>query len=635
MTYVDSTDDGVEGPIFDSGADHDEDLEAETDRVNDRLEFLATLAGFWRIAATVPLPTQSRDEVDEKLESQLRKRRSIVSQWIEQASRNRTGLMQLLLEVYAYRLPKPGVDQDSMATYDKHRLYKETLLERIMNSCVETENALRMLSAVGASIDYLIDDKPLDEVDSEINGAPLITMFAAILLGDAQAVREHFPDLIDYLGDRMLLYVPLSKGGQPEFILKARGLQASLHDLLASLPRLGLIAETHELTDTALAMERNHKIARGAVTEFDDLFQVAYTSSVKCLIRATREFEQQMVAQGKPESEASQEAESALFDCVEMLTESMLIMWLSHSKTLRLTVLEKVNDKESWGQLVEFVKRYGAGLFTQDFLNLSRIRSILHQGADVWFENARDAAVPIDLRIMDELGTALPQQKAVAYLTLVLEAIYENYNEYRDYNSTTTQSDRGEQLYIFLDFLRLRGRYDRVCWNLKPVVWGHEILVRFGENSVARMWRRSLTDRVGPEAQKFLDRLEQLRREYSIQMDTVGRRLEERFSQPMQIDRLRSLVGPAMKEPDTRKSQRAFELLQHETYAFCRATVGVGVDLPSWLAALESEVQKHRLPLRLRAQSEEGNLVAGTSTPIANLREQLEGLPRRQRLPES
>jgi len=41
-------------------------------------------------------------------------------------------------------------------------------------------------------------------------------------------------------------------------------------------------------------------------------------------------------------------------------------------------------------------------------------------------------------------------------LSLILEAILENYGEYRDYNSTTTQSDRGDMLYTLLDFLRLR-----------------------------------------------------------------------------------------------------------------------------------------------------------------------------------
>ena len=42
-----------------------------------------------------------------------------------------------------------------------------------------------------------------------------------------------------------------------------------------------------------------------------------------------------------------------------------------------------------------------------------------------------------------------------------------------------------------LDFLRLRTKYDRVCWNLKPVVLAHEILVRRGMEGPARVWRRA------------------------------------------------------------------------------------------------------------------------------------------------
>ena len=70
----------------------------------------------------------------------------------------------------------------------------------------------------------------------------------------------------------------------------------------------------------------------------------------------------------------------------------------------------------------------------------------------------------------DELDDAISRREAVGHLTLILEAIVENYGEYRDYNSTTTQSDRGEMLYMLLDFLRLRTQYDRVCWHLKPVI---------------------------------------------------------------------------------------------------------------------------------------------------------------------
>ena len=219
----------------------------------------------------------------------------------------------------------------------------------------------------------------------------------------------------------------------------------------------------------------------------------------------------------------------------------------------------------------------------------------------------------------------MPREKAIRYLSLILESIVENYNEYRDYNTTTTQSDSGESLYMFLDFLRLRSRYDRVCWNLKPVIWAHQILVNDQENGVARMWRRSLTERVGPEADKYLKILEDLRSKYSIRMESVSRRLEGKFAHQMQIDRLKALVAPAMKDPHNRTSARVFELLNHEAKAFARSTTGVGVDLPAWLAALESEVQLNLLPAR--TPSSGNNLTVAPPTPcISVLRAQLEKL---------
>ena len=74
-----------------------------------------------------------------------------------------------------------------------------------------------------------------------------------------------------------------------------------------------------------------------------------------------------------------------------------------------------------------------------------------------------------------------------------------------------------------------------------------------------------------------------------------------------------------------------FELLHHETQAFCRATAGVGVDLPAWLAALENEVQQHLLPLRLRDKAYNHKIYCPVPVPVAELREQLEQLPRRHR----
>ena len=62
----------------------------------------------------------------------------------------------------------------------------------------------------------------------------------------------------------------------------------------------------------------------------------------------------------------------------------------------------------------------------------------------------------------------------------------ENYSEYVDYNSTTTQSDRGEMLYTLLDFLHVEASYDRMAWNLKPVVMVHDVLVHCGRRGGGR-----------------------------------------------------------------------------------------------------------------------------------------------------
>ena len=88
------------------------------------------------------------------------------------------------------------------------------------------------------------------------------------------------------------------------------------------------------------------------------------------------------------------------------------------------------------------------------------------------------------LRLVEDRNRGLPGNEAARWLELTIEAVVENYSEYIDYNSTTTQSDRGEMLYTLLDFLRLRASYDRVAWNLRPVIIAHEVMVRRGRSGL-------------------------------------------------------------------------------------------------------------------------------------------------------
>ncbi len=604
-----------------------ERLLVPVERLKDRLEFLETIAGYWRIGATAPLPVELGQTVDPKTRETLAKRRAILESWRTQAARNQAGLEILMESVFQYPLPAETSDFDAMETYDRMRVMRDTLLERIVNIAVETADAVRAIDGCLTAIDRVLDETP-SKTESRSPDQMLTQLIAAIMLRDRDGVRRWLAEWISESGQQTLLYIPLARGGRPTVMVKTRIRQSVMLELLNALPAMGLLSETFELTRTALAMERQLPPGRGAVSEFDELFQEAFASAVNCLIDATESFQQSRIDEGTDEAEARSEADSILFDAIEIFTEVMLGMWLNHSRSLRLSVVEKISSKREWEKTTRFIEQYGHGILTQYFLSMPSLRAILHRGVDTWLEEVAASDQFEDLPLFRDLGTKLPFQEACGHLTTIFEAVVEHFNEYRDYNGTTTQSDRGEQFHIFLDFLRLRCRYDRVAWNLKPVVWAHEVLIRRGRGGVARMWRRSLNERVGPEAERFLKRMNQLRNKYSVQLDTVARRLEERFITPLQIDRLRSLVGRAMADPADRECQRTFEKLRNETQAFCRATQAVGMDLPSWLAALENEVEKNLLPLRLKARVEGHRWVDVQPVSLSEVFEQLEQLPR-------
>ncbi len=284
-----------------------------------------------------------------------------------------------------------------------------------------------------------------------------------------------------------------------------------------------------------------------------------------------------------------------LISVLQQLTEVLLGSWLAHSRTLRLSVLETVDNNRNWKQLVDFIQRYGATLFTQTFLKLSNVRGILHQGVDVWLKKAREEDSSEELEpLIDAIDAGVIQEEtAVHLLSVVLEAVIDHNAEYRDYNSTTTQSDRGEMLYMLLDFLRLRVRYDRVCWNLRPIFWTHEVLVRGGCHLSALQWRRALAERIGSEADMYLEQLAALQTRYAMRMPTVADRLQERFTRPMTIDRMKALVGPAIRHfRATGEANDSFELLIDECKLMMEQPTGVGLDIPQWLAALEEEVNQ-------------------------------------------
>ncbi|MEQ8790997.1 MAG: hypothetical protein RIC55_32345 [Pirellulaceae bacterium] len=606
MVFRDSTDDGVEGEVHEGGGSTDDELERESRRISDRLALLETAARLWSLAV-LDSPHVAQADPESTDHSQA------IGQWIRQATANLKDLSGLLERVESHRIPAPSADHDSLVEYDRRRALKESLLERIIVTCVETADTQRLLLAVGAKVDAA-GVRIQNEAELEPDQASAVVVLASVLRRDAESVRRDWPDLIENLARRPLLYVPLAKGGSPKQIVAARVRQRTIQDLLCWAPRLGLLVETCRLVETAREMERNNPVGPGAVTEFDELFKIGYSALVEMLVDSASKWE-------AGDDDEDRSSGILLVDALESLTESLLISWLAHSRTLRLSVLEKVKERVAWRKLVTFIDHYGADLFTQRFFSLGNVRAILHQGVATWLAQVEEAPPPQPIRLLDDLEQGkVERSDAVEHLTLVLESIIENYSEYRDYNSTTTQSDRGELLYSLLDFLRLRTAYERVAWQLKPVVWAHEILVRCGRNEAAELWRSSLAERFGDEADKYLRRLAELQKKYAMRMPTVADRLAERFIGPMHIDRICALVAPAIEEAGQRPPHPHFELLLEETESLTQEPTGVGLDMPAWLMALAEEVEQARRPVCER----EPDFPASLAEPLYLSQEELD-----------
>ncbi len=571
FTYRDTTDDGVDANLVDDGVDAIyTEWEFEADRLEQRLSFLNTVARLWKHAA-----------ITWGGEAGLPERREIFDQWLAQVGANYRQLIELLEAVHRFRFRRPSGSHESLVEFDRLRTIKDMLIQKIVATCVDAATAARLLMTTRE-----------DAGDAERFGEPIdavsVALLRSVLAGDPDGVRTVWPEFLAALKPRQMLYVPHSRGGAPRQVVVTRSIQRLLNDLLGWLPRLGLIRETCQLLDLAQQLESDNPVGQGAVTEFDSLFENGYQSIVRAIVQSADDW------QSDPAATRARDADHILVDVLQQLTERQLDRWLAHSRTLRLSVVEKLSSTDDWPRFVSFVERYGADLFTQKFLSLGNLRGILHQGVDEWLAVLSEDDEAVDeIRLLAELDDQWPRSDAVELLSIAIETVVENYRAYRDYNTTTTQSDHGELLYAFVDFLRQRAAYERVAWNLKPVVWAHEILVRQGREAAAEMWRQAFAERTSDAADLHIGQLNALASQYGMQLPTIADRLRERFVRPLVIDRLRAIVEPAMNG-DVRRRQAAFAALEQEIADLVSEPHGAGLDVPDWLSALEDEVTEAR-----------------------------------------
>ena len=588
MVWRDSTDDGVDGGML----EHEQPggmAGSGPAAVEQAAEFLAGCSRLLRHAVTAACAADTatgsgpdREEID------------AVVGWRHTLRRQRRAMMRAAGLIAGRDVAAPlGMPE---AEVDRIRWQRDAAAERLVDAAVEITETLWMLSA---RLHFAAPRSACTTRDAEQRGL-VGHLFAALLRGDAAATRRLLDDVCGRLAGKAVLYVPLSRGGRPDRIVRARSRERLLTRLCGCLPRIGLVAEATRLVQLAKSLERKRPKGGASVSEFDRVFEAAATALVERIVESAHTpGGEDAGGEAVPEAVAKQR----ILDGLALLVPKLLETWMTHARQLRLSVLERVRDQKAFDTLREFIEQYGAGLFTQHVLTPPSLRGILRGGVRPFLERLLDrdqgeviegaAASRRPARLLDELAAGtLPMKVAQTRIRLVLESIAENHAEYRDWNSTTTQSDRGENIHMLLDFLRLKSEYDRIAWTLRPVTMAHRVLARRGESAAAAAWRSRMREETAETAAALVARLGTLEQETGVRLASVGDRVRRAFTAALEQDELESFVEPAVTELTTGKPPGAGAELEARARRFLGVASGSGVEVPEWLERLTNRVDR-------------------------------------------
>jgi hypothetical protein len=602
MTYRDSADDDQEGAVAEGPPPRgDFALEWHGEALGRHLRFVSTVARLWLIAARSEVQPAHAPERAESLRA-----------WLREAEKYQGVIVPLMDVINDYAIPEPSGTQDALMEYDRRRVLKEQVLSR----AVATAHDLFL--AVGALQSACAESGPSPGAGGDKpEWQPLaIRLERALLRGDRTEAQTVLPDFLKLFRQEPLLFTALADGGHPRQILRARIAQSIFWGLAANLPRLGLLRETFHVLQTAYGMEEGHASEGRKVTEFDRLYQLAL-QAVTEKVRASPELWERSTAD---------ESDHTLVETLRKVTDPFLELWLQHSRTLRISVLETFRGEELWRGLRGFIQRYGGDLFHARFLTLANLRGILHRGVGVYLDALAEEPDPLHpIRLLEELGRDVSRADAVRYLEFILQALVENYEEYKDYNTTSPQSDYGENLHVLLEFLQLKAAYERQAWQFRPLYLVHDVLCRKRQLGAAGVWQKSFELHRLMAATKLLEQQRQLEKGHGLRLRTIADRLEEKFEKSLQVDGLCAQIAPAMAEAQQDREGTALAAFQRQLRPLAESPVGVGLDIPRWLRRLEQEVQRVRMErTALASLAEQSFRVPQVSLSLQDLRRQLE-----------
>lgn len=623
MIFRDSADDGQLNDTVDEGGGRDEtSFEVLARFLEPRLQLLETVAELWQLAASGLAPhVVALQSSNERPSQSVLDFQDQLNSWLAQTRQWQQGLGQLRKDLWQRPISLPSGDHDSNVEYDEQLQTKYYLLHVVISTDINCETAERSLQSCLISTRH--DKKSPTAAQKIPHQETIAEIYRGVLTQNAALVKQRLPQLLTYLIDQPLLYVPLTNDGEPDLVRAAQSLQSLIRFLLTQLPRLGLLRETWTLLRTAYRMERRSRPGGQAVTEFDQLFRSALRNSLDCVIRSSTRWRVSSRSRKRgsarspsrrrkpavpnrrpspasdvrgicPRSRRTRERNTLLIRMVSEVVRRYSALWVKHSRTTRLTTVENLSDSRLWTEVKDFITKYGAELFHARMLTLGNLRAILHNGIERFLAYLVEQADPLHpMPLVEDMeNDQIDPDQVVEYLELIYGSVVDRMDRFVEYNTTTTQSDYGERFYCFLDFLRLEASYERDAWNLLPFSIAHEQLSLQRQHTTAYLWEAVFREKNHKRANEHLKRLKRLEKKHGMHLPALTDRIEERFVKPFAVNRMLALVPEAIEEArhNVQHSQ-SFEVLESEIEAYLNSTSGSGIDVAPWLRTLEKEVE--------------------------------------------
>jgi hypothetical protein len=560
VTYEDSTADGNEGSMLEAGLPgKDLDDLAQLQRtLGRRLQFLTLIAKLLQRTATVEGKKPSAEFV------------ASLATWTSHADANRRALRRLIQSLETIAGEPSSLKPDAMAETGRRQAFRDELLDEVIACTVETAHAFHLLAAASGAA--LPDDVPRWEVK-------LVKTRAAMLRGGRDKVQRTLPDLFEALKPLVVLYLPLHLGGKPLRVAKARLGREAMKRLGEDLPKLGLFLDAFRLLEVARKAERNGLRDGRMVTEFESVFSAGLRSTLATLAGLLRRW---------PETKNRDDLAAAN---VREVVSRFTRLWSDHVAGVRISEIERRTSERAWERTRKFVKKYGGELFTQQFLQYGNLRGVLAQGVTEYL-NAIQEGDEEDgpQKLLNDLGGPLGVDEAVEEISFVLQVVYSHYDLFRDYNTTTTQSDYGENIFVLLDLVRVSIAYDRDWWAMRPIQLAHRELAAAGRLGVADLLRTAFVLQMSSIADARQRDLQEVERKNGVILASVRDKINERFARPFELDRALAHLGPALS--GSADSDAAFEQLRNALDQFVATPTGSGFEPPDWLRKLETEVDR-------------------------------------------